>query len=449
MACSRRDFLRASALGALTLGLTRASVAATGKRKPNVIVIFADDQGTLDANCYGAKDLYTPNMDALAARGVRFTQFYVGAPVSSPSRATLLTGRYPQRAGVPGNVGQENGLPNAQVTMAETFKAAGYKTGMFGKWHLGHSDDMSPNAQGFDEFFGHKNGCIDNYSHYFFWSGPNRHDLWRDDTEVWEDGKFFPDLVVREAHRFLEANQEEPFFLYLPFNMPHYPYQGTEEFRERYKDLESPRDKYAAFVSTLDKRVGQVVDKVDALGLREDTIIVYLSDHGFSAEERAFYGGGWAGPYRGYKFTLWEGGIRVPCIISWPGTLPEGVERGQIAHSMDWLPTLAAMAGVNILEEDIDGTDIGDIIREDAPSPHEVMHWEKGGSWAVRQGPWKLVTYGDATTDEDGKEIEKVPYFLSNMDEDVTETKNIADQHPDIVERLKNLHRDWVRTLNP
>jgi arylsulfatase A-like enzyme len=445
MAYSRRDFLRISALGALAMGVP-GTMHGAAQRKPNVIVIFADDQGTLDAGCYGAKDLHTPNIDALAARGVRFSQFYVGAPVCSPSRAALLTGRYPRRAGVPGNVGQEGGMPGAQVTMAETFKAAGYRTGMFGKWHLGHGDDVSPNAQGFDEFYGHKNGCIDNYSHYFYWSGPNRHDLWRDETEVWEDGVFFPDQVVREAHRFIEANQDAPFFLYLPFNMPHYPYQGTDEFRERYAGLESPRDKYAAFVSTLDARVGEVVRKVDELGLRENTIIVYLSDHGHSEEERAFFGGGWAGPYRGHKFTLWEGGIRVPSIISWPGTLPEGAERGQLAHSTDWLPTLAALAGVELVEPDIDGLDITGVIREDGDSPHEVVHWEHGRSWAVRQGPWKLVAYGDASTHQ-GKELERVPYFLSNLDEDVTETVNLAEHHPEVVERLTTLHHDWERSL--
>lgn len=447
MAFSRRDFLRASALGALALGMP-GTLRAEAPRKPNVIVIFTDDQGTLDAGCYGAEDLYTPHIDALAARGVRFTQFYVGAPVCSPSRATLLTGRYPRRAGVPGNVGQEGGMPGEQVTMAETFKAAGYRTGMFGKWHLGHGPDVSPNAQGFDEFYGHKNGCIDNYSHFFYWSGPNRHDLWRDDTEVWEDGQFFPDLIVREAHRFMEAHRDDPFFLYLPFNAPHYPYQGTAEFRERYEHLESPRDKYAAFLSALDARIGEVVEKVDELGLREDTIIVFLSDHGHSEEERAFFGGGWAGPYRGHKFTLWEGGIRVPSIISWPGTLPEGVERHQAAHSMDWLPTLAAMAGADLLEADIDGKDIGAVIRDDASTPHEVFHWEHGGSWAVRQGAWKLVAQGDASTHQE-KELERVPYFLSNMEEDITETVNLAEQHPEVVKRLIALHREWTRSLRP
>ncbi|MFP4499661.1 MAG: sulfatase-like hydrolase/transferase [Candidatus Hydrogenedentota bacterium] len=449
MPFTRRDFLRVLGMSAAACAAPAGAfnmAAAQGKRPPNIIVILADDQGSLDANCYGAEDLYTPNIDALAKRGVRFTQFYVGAPVCSPSRACLLTGKYPHAAGVPGNVGQDNGLPNEQVTLAEVFKSAGYKTACFGKWHLGHKPELSPNAQGFDEFFGHKHGCIDNYSHFFYWSGPNRHDLWRNEDMVWEDGEFFPDLVVRESHRFIEENQDQPFFMFLPFNVPHYPYQGTEAHRERYEDMEHPRNKYAAFISTMDEKIGEVMGKVDELGLREDTIIVYLSDHGHSTEERAFFGGGWAGPYRGHKFTLWEGGIRVPCIISWPGTLPEGETRDQLGHSMDWLPTLAALAGVDPGDHKIDGLDISGVIREGAGSPHEVVQWDSGGSWAVREGPWKLVANGHGTTHR-GKKLEKVPFFLSNLDEDVTETVNLADDHPEMVRRMRDLHREWKRSL--
>ena len=216
---NRRDLLQAAAwtgAGGVAALLTPRWARAAAKAvkpppspagRPNVLIIFTDDQGSVDANCYGSKDLHTPNMDALARRGVRFTQFYVGAPVCSPSRVALLTGRYPQRAGLAHNAGQTSGLPNEQVTIAEMLKKAGYRTAIFGKWHLGHAKEMSPLAQGFDEFFGHKNGCIDNYSHFFYWSGPNRHDLWRNDKEVWEEGRFFPDLIVREARRFLKASR--------------------------------------------------------------------------------------------------------------------------------------------------------------------------------------------------------------------------------------------------
>jgi arylsulfatase A-like enzyme len=445
---TRRAFLKAMGLGAAALsvpGLARVANAGAGPRKPNVVIFFTDDQGTLDVNCYGAKDLHTPNLDALAKRGTRFTQFFVGAPVCSPSRAALLTGRYPQRAELATNASGKLGMPGRQVTIAEMLKSAGYRTACFGKWHLGHAPEMSPRAQGFDEFFGHKNGCIDNYSHFFYWHGPNRHDLWRDDEEHYEDGSYFPDLVVREALRFVEENREKPFFVYLPFNVPHYPLQGQGKYREMYKGIESPRRMYAAFVSTVDEKIGRIVDKIDDLGLREDTIIIFMSDHGHSEEPSAFSGGSWAGPYRGHKFTLWEGGIRVPSIVSWPGRIPEGAVRNQAAMSMDWMPTLAHYCGAKLPACRIDGKNIAPVIASAGEeSPHDVLHWENLKTWAVREGDWKLVYNGHATRTREGK-IEKTEYFLSNLAENVTETRNLAGRFPDRVKRLTALHEKWAR----
>lgn len=447
----RRDWTRRGFLKTLTAGTV---LAATGRaaraadtRPPNVVIILSDDQGAVDVGCYGASDLQTPSLDALAARGLRFTQFYVAAPVCSPSRAALLTGRYPQRAGLDTNAGGKTGLPSEQTTIAEVFKAAGYHTGIFGKWHLGMLPEMSPLAQGFDEFFGHKEGCIDNYSHFFYWSGPNRHDLWRNDAQVREDGAFFPDLVVREACRFLEENRDNPFLLYLPFNMPHYPLQGEERFSATQQDPNAPRGLYAAFVGSLDDKIGKVLAKLDALGLRENTIVVFLSDNGHSVEERAFFGGGSAGIYRGHKFTLWEGGIRLPCIISWPGRVPEGEVRDQVTCSIDWLPTLAHYCGVEIPAEYVDGADIGPVIAsQDAPSPHTVLHWMLRDQWAVREGDWKLVVNG-AESVTDGHTLPLEPLFLGNLREDASETVNLAFTHPEIVERLSQLHERWLDDL--
>ncbi|HNR31242.1 MAG TPA: sulfatase-like hydrolase/transferase, partial [Candidatus Hydrogenedentes bacterium] len=361
-----------------------------------------------------------------------------------PSRAALLTGRYPQHAGLATNAGGRVGLPPDQVTLAEMFKGAGYRTGIFGKWHLGMLPEMSPLAQGFDEFFGHKEGCIDNYSHFFYWSGPNRHDLWRNDAQVREDGAFFPNLIVREACRFIEENRENPFFLYLPFNAPHYPLQGEDRFDALYKDMAPPRSLYAAFTSSLDEKIGQVVAKIDALGLRDDTIIVFLSDNGHSVEERSFFGGGSAGPYRGHKFTLWEGGIRLPCIVSWPGRIPEGAVRDQMTASMDWLPTLAHYCGVAPPGHALDGKDIAPVIASgDAPSPHEALHWMLHKHWAVRKGDWKLVVNAPETPLE-RRTIPGEPLFLANLREDVSESRNFAGDHPDIVRRLTELHEAWA-----
>ena len=272
--------------------------------KPNVIFIMADDQGSVDLGCYGAKDLHTPHTDRLAASGVRFTQFYSAAPVCSPSRAGALTGRWPVRAGVPGNCASQKGakgaLPPEEVTMAEMFKAAGYATAHIGKWHIGYTPETSPQAQGFDHSFGHMGGCIDNFSHFFYWSGPNIHDLWRNGAEVFHDGHFFPDLMVQEAVRFIEQSKDRPFFIYYALNTPHYPYQGDAKWLEHFKDQPHPRKLNAAFIAAQDQRIGRLVANVEDLtGRRDNTIIIFQSDNGHSTEERAHYGGGSAGPYRG------------------------------------------------------------------------------------------------------------------------------------------------------
>jgi arylsulfatase A-like enzyme len=447
---SRRNFLKRLTAAAGAALAPAVLMGQTRKRPPNVLLIFTDDQGSIDVNCYGAKDLITPHLDRLAREGTRFSQFYVAAPVCSPSRAALMTGRYPQRAGVPGNVSSQpgrDGMPTEQVTMAEIMKAAGYVTGHVGKWHLGYTPQTMPNGQGYDYSFGHMGGCIDNYSHFFYWQGPNRHDLWRNGHEVWQDGEFFGNLMVDECKRFIDHNKTRPFFLYWAINMPHYPLQSIRKWRERYKHLEAPRRMYAAFVSTLDEMIGEVVTHLDGLGLREDTLIVFLSDHGHSQEVRTFSGGGNPGPYRGHKFTLWEGGIRVPCIVSWPGRVPKNVVRGQVAISIDWMPTIAEYCDVKPPSRKIDGKSIVPLIESaSAPSPHDVLHWESSKHWAVREGDWKLVHNGPAT-EQNGRKIPKVADFLSNMTEDVTETNNLADNHPDVVKRLTKLHNEWAKEV--
>lgn len=426
-------------------------------RKPNVIIILTDDQGTLDMNCYGSKDLFTPNLDALAASGIRFTQFYAAAPVCSPSRAGLLTGKAALRAGLPGNVPIPEkrhgaGLPTEEVTIAEMMKAAGYKTAHIGKWHLGHVQEKQPNAQGFDYSFGHLVGCIDNYSHFFYWSGPNKHDMWRNGKEVHYPGAFFPDLMVKEVNTFMEENQQDPFFIYWAINAPHYPYQGTQKWLDKYADLEMPRSAYAAFVSTMDEKVGEVMRKVKALGLEDNTIVIFQSDHGHSCEERAFYGGGNAGPYRGAKFSMFEGGLRVPAIISMPGTLPEGVVRDQMAVSMDWMPTIADLCNVNLPDTKLDGKSLVSVIRDDASTPHEVIHWQIGeahavnSSWAVRAGDWKLLGNPRDPSNK-GNLTEGDSLFLVDLSRDVSEMVNMAPDHPERVAELKKLHDFWVKEI--
>lgn len=427
-------------------GLARTEVRAD--RKPNVIVILTDDQGSVDAGCYGSRDLVTPAVDTLAARGVRFSQFYAAAPVCSPSRAGLLTGRIPLRAGVPGNVSSKqgvSGMPAQQVTIAEMLKAAGYATAHIGKWHLGYDAETMPRNQGFDYSFGHMGGCIDNYSHFFYWNGPNRHDLWRNEDEVFHNGEFFPDLMVDEASRFIEKNRDRPFFIYFAMNAPHYPYQGDEHWLKYYAESPYPRNLYSAFVSTLDSRIARLMRQVDQFGLREETIFIFQSDHGHSTEERAHGGGGNAGPFRGAKFSLFEGGIRVPAIISWPGKLPQGAVRNQVAHSCDWLPTIAELCGVPLLEKDVDGKSLAAVIQSDASAtPHNVLHWTIGNSWAIREGDWKLIGNPRDTSNQAPLGPED-KLFLVDLESDIAERKNVADNHPEIVTRLREMHEQWLK----
>lgn len=434
----------------LLTAFVRAATPSPGASRPNVIVIMTDDQGAGDAGCYGAKDIVTPSIDALAARGVRFTQFYSAAPVCSPSRAGLMTGKYPLHAGLPSNASSEpggKGLPATQVTLAEMFKAAGYATAHVGKWHLGYTPATMPNGQGFDFSFGHMGGCIDNFSHFFYWNGPNRHDLFRNGQEVQRPGRFFADLMVEEASGFITQNRAKPFFLYFALNMPHYPYQGDPGWLVRYKDLPYPRNLYAAFLSACDERIGALLKHVDDLGLRDNTIVVFQSDNGHSTEERAHSGGGSAGPYRGEKFSLFEGGIRLPAIISGPGRVPAGAVRNQLVHACDWMPTLAELCGVKLLNPDIDGKSIVPVLRSaSAPTPHQVLHWHVGngakGQWAVREGDWKLI--GNVSKSGAGLSPEDKTLFLSNLATDVAESRNLAAANPAVVQRLRRLHDDWI-----
>ncbi|MAF66231.1 MAG: sulfatase [Planctomycetes bacterium] len=432
---------------ALAAPLASSPAAAPAERPPNVLLILSDDQGAGDVGAWGSVDVVTPNLDRLAAEGVRLTQCYAGAPVCSPSRASLLTGRVPQRCGVPGNVARGAvGLPAAETTLAELLAGAGYATGLVGKWHLGHGGGRGPLDQGFDAFFGHKGGCVDNYSHFFYWSGPNVHDLWRGEREVWEEGVHFGDLVVREARRFLAEHRERPFFLYVPFNSPHYPLQGKRTWRERYAELPSPRRHYAASLSTLDGQVGEILAALDDLDLRRNTLVLFLSDHGHSTEVRALGGGGSAGPYRGSKFSLLEGGIRVPAIARLPGVIPAGEARDQLCAAVDLFPTVAELCGVAYRAGSLDGRSLAAVLRSaEAPAPQDELHWQLGDQWAVRSGDWKLVVNG---RDTDGSRLQgSWSTLLCDLAADVGESANLAAVHPTKVELLTELHFRWREGL--
>ncbi|MEE2622592.1 MAG: sulfatase-like hydrolase/transferase [Verrucomicrobiota bacterium] len=429
--------------------------------KPNILLIYTDDQGSVDARCYGARDLATPTMDKLAASGVRFTQMLAPAPVCSPSRAGLLGGCIPMRLGAPGNISSSRGgkgLAPQLHLLPELLRDAGYRTHHVGKWHLGYTDETMPNAQGFETSFGHMGGCIDNYSHFFYWAGPNRHDLWRNGREVWHDGEGFGELMVKEARAVIAKKDKRPFFIYWAINWPHYPLQGFDKWRAHYRDrkLPHPRDKYAAFVSSMDELIGQVLEHLESTGKRNDTIVILQSDHGHSVEERTFGGGGSSGPYRGHKFSFLEGGLRVPSIVSWPGTLPEGEVRSQFVTGCDWFPTLARWAGARLPDKlDLDGRDIDAVIHSaDALSPHEHFFWtqdfsrNRNAPWAVRKGDWKLLHRPlDQVTPWKGGKAPR--HFLVNLTKDPGETTNLAENEPARLAELQQLAKRYQDDLLP
>jgi arylsulfatase A-like enzyme len=419
------------------------------QKKPNVIIIYSDDLGAIDLNCYGSKDLVTPNIDNIAKSGTMFTQFYA-SPVCSPSRASLLTGLTPQRAGLPVNASEANdavGMPNNRFTMAEMFKRAGYQTAHIGKWHLGYKPEMSPNAQGFDYSFGHMAGCIDNYSHFFYWAGPNKHDLYRNGKEVFYPGEYFPDLMIKEASQFIEKNKQNPFFLYFAINMPHYPYQGSPKWLQYYRDkgVKYPRDLYAAFLSTLDDKIGLLLKKVKDLGLTENTIIIFQSDNGYSTEERAHFGGGSAGIYRGAKACLFEGGIRVPSIISWHGKIPSNQMRNQFSVNTDWFPTLSELCNIKVDNNNLDGKSLLSVIKNPVANTAHLdgYCWGYKNMWVARKGKWKLLG-NPVDTSNKGILTDNDTLFLVDLEKDPGETTNLASKYPEIVLQLKKQYQEWV-----
>lgn len=434
--------------------------------KPNVIIFFTDDQGTLDANCYGSHDLYTPTIDKLAATGVRFTQAYAHT-VCCPARAMLMTGRHPQRGNVTqwtqanakGRKGRN--MFREEVTIAEVLKGAGYRTGLFGKWHLGADFDHGPTEQGFDEFFGLRGGFIDNYNHHAL-HGKGFHDLYEGKKEVHAKGEYFPDLITQRAIRFIDQHQQVPFFMYIAFNVPHYPEQADKKFDARYKDMKMPRQSYAKMVSTTDDRMGVIMDRLEHHGLRDNTIVIFMSDNGHSAEDYAIKvtehnsglakgtnygahgGGGNTGKWLGHKNTFLEGGLRVPAVISYPTKLPEGVVRDQVITAMDWMPTILELCDVplpkvaKVPKVKLDGHSLLPIIKSPtAKTSYKVLHWEWRNNWAVREGEWKLIGSKDQVKS------------LHNLSDPQPEKKDYLKGNPEMVTHLLALHNAWAKDVQP
>ena len=443
---SRRQVLAAAAAGA-------AHALYAAPARPNIVLFLADDLGCHDLGAWGATDLKTPNIDALASGGVRFTNWYAAAPVCAPSRASLLTGRYPIRAGVP-----DNGPPLAasEQTIAQVLKTAGYATGIFGKWHLGDTPETDPNGHGFDRFFGFHSGCIDYYSHRYYWGEPrvpNYHDLWRDRTEIFEDGQYTTELFAREAAQFVRDRHADPFFAYVPFNAPHYPMHAPQKYIQRFPNLERERRTYAAMISALDDGVGQVLRTLRELRLEQNTLVLFSADNGATREARAGLNGkpataGNNAPFRGNKFSAFDGGMHVPMIMNWPGVIPKGKVVREVGSHLDLMPTIAKVAGATPpADRTLDGGDALPMVLENAKSRHDAIYWSSGGQLAVRRGNWKLVKDGktfDGTPEGNKALTGDDALFLSNLDEDPAESVNLRHRFPAVVDELATMMQKWA-----
>ena len=431
-----------------------AAARALAPRRPNVVIFYTDDHGYHDLGCQGATDLKTPHIDALAASGVRFTNWYSNAPVCSPARGSLMTGRYPLRCGVP-NIGSP--LRASELTLASLLKKAGYATGLTGKWHLGTAGESVPNRHGFDYFFGFHQGCVDFYSHRFYWGEPrmvNHHDLWRNQTEVFADGQYLTELITAEARGFIAGNKDKPFFLYVPYNATHYPMHAPKKYVDRFLNLELERRIYAAMLGAVDDGVGEIVGELRRHKLLDNTLLFFSSDNGATREPRAGLNqrpatAGSNAPFRGNKFSLFEGGVRVPAIMSWRGTIPAGRVVDEVGVGMDLLPTVCKLAGVELpADRTIDGRDVMPMVLARERSPHDAVFWAQSGQTAVRRGNWKLVVngrLGDGTGKDTLQGDDAV--FLCDLEKDPGETTNLRNRRPDVTRDLQTRIEHWLREV--
>jgi arylsulfatase A-like enzyme len=433
------------------------------ERRPNIIIFITDDQGYGDLSCMGNTDFRTPHLDALAASGARFTNWYSNSPVCSPSRAALLTGRYPGNAGVRAILAGHRtatGLPPTTSTLATALQRLGYRTALFGKWHLGLAPRSRPGEHGFDEWFGFMAGCVDYYSHIFYWGmntgwpGMNpTHDLWQDGRETWDyNGRYLTELITEKAVDYVRraAGRDEPFFTYVAYNAPHYPMHAPRKYMDRFAHLPWDRQIMAAMISAVDDGVGEIVAELERQNARENTLIFFMSDNGPSRESRNWldgrpdpYYGGSAGGLKGHKFSLFEGGIRVPALMSWPARIPHAQVLGAPCAAMDVFPTFLRAAGGDAAGYELDGADLLSFVAQGQAAPARDLFWEMDGQTAVRRGPWKLVLDGQLVEGEPAQ----APVHLANVDEDMGERVNLAGERPALAEELAQAARGWRERL--
>lgn len=418
-------------------GVLPDSRAADPAKRPNVLVIVADDQGYGDLAVQGGKDIPTPHIDSLAKNGVRCTSGYVSGPYCSPTRAGLMTGRYQQRfghefnPGPAGKAGPDVGLPLTETTLADRLRAAGYATGMVGKWHLGYEPKFHPLKRGFDEYFGFLGGAHS----YIDWEGDPRNRILRGTTPVAEQ-TYLTDAFGREAAAYIEKHRrgDKPFFLYWTFNAVHMPMEATEKYLNRFASIANPKRRtYAAMTSAMDDAVGVVLEKLRDSGLEENTLIFYISDNGGPAINASSNT-----PLRGHKAQTLEGGIRVPFFVQWKGHLPAGATYDQPVIQLDIHATALAAAGIKTSPDmKLDGVNLLPYLKgETKAAPHDALYWRFGKQTAIRMGDWKLVRHGQS----DGLE-------LYNLAQDIAESKDLASTERDKFAELKAAWDKWNSTL--
>jgi arylsulfatase A-like enzyme len=420
--------------------------------KPNIVLIVSDDQGYADLGCCGRPELKTPNLDRLAAEGVRLTNFYVTWPACTPSRGSLLTGRYPQRNGLYDMIRNNEvnyghrfteeeyavspemtlGLDRREVTIAEVLREAGYATGVFGKWDSGRAKRFLPQQRGFDTFFGFANTGVDYFTHERY-GVPS---MYRGNDRIKVEG-YATDLFRREAIEFLNENSRRPFFLYVPFNAPHgasnldrVGVQAPDEYYRMYGDLPPTRkQRYMAATTAMDDAIGKILDEIDRLGVADNTLVVFFSDNGGSGVADNT-------PLRGRKAQLWEGGIRVPFLARWPGHLPPGKVIDEFLSSLEVFPTFTAAAGGRMPENVIyDGFDMLPVLRGEAESRRSEMYWQRRSHKAARYENWKWVEAGENSG-------------LFNLASDIGEQRDLSSSHPDVLRDMRARWAVWRRQMD-
>ena len=467
MTLSRRDFIRGLGCGAMLFGLDgpRTLMArSTGKRRPNILLIVSDDQGYHDLGCDGNDLIKTPNLDRLASEGARLTDFYVTWPACTPSRGSLLTGRYPQRNGTYDMFRNDKvdydykyppaeyavswemvgGMDTREVLIPRAITEAGYKSGIFGKWDLGQLHRFLPLQRGFDEFYGYTNTGIDYWTHERYGVPSMR----RGNTPTTEDkGTYATDLFRRESLRFIGQNKDRPFFCYVPFNAPHGasnldrprpgPQAPVDYIRRHYGDYDpddansrpAKKKRYMATVTAMDEAIGEMLDLLEKSGVADNTLVVFFSDNGGS-------GGADNTPLRGGKSQMFEGGLRVPCIVRWPGVIPAGTVCREFLTSLEVFPMLCRAAGVKPPEGvTLDGFDMTPILQGGRKSPRTEMFWERRGDRAARVGNWKWVESGRGGG-------------LFDLANDIGEQNDLSKDKPDVLRRVKSRFAAWKRQMD-